>query len=48
MSIAVFVFVIIAITVVLTLIAIGYFLLYTNVINKALVTRGRKHLHTAV
>ena len=45
MSIAVFVFVIIAITVVLTLIAIGYFLLYTNVINKALVTRGRKHLH---
>lgn len=45
MSISVFVFTIIAIVVILTVIAVGYFLLYTRMINKALVGKGRKHLH---
>ena len=45
MSISVYAFIIVAVMVVFSLIAIGYFLLYTNIINKALVTKGRKHLH---
>lgn len=45
MSISVFAFIIIAIVVLITIIAVGYFLLYTSNINKALVTKGRKHLH---
>ena len=42
MSISVFV---IAVMVVFTLIAIGYFLLYTSIINRALATTGRKRLN---
>lgn len=45
MSISVFAFIIVVIMVLLTIISIGYFLLYTSNINKALVTNGRKHLH---
>lgn len=45
MSVAVFAFIIIAIMVLLTIVAVGYFLLYSSNINKALVTKGRKHLH---
>lgn len=45
MSISVFAFIVIAIVILLTIIAAGYFLLYTSNINKALVTKGHKHLH---
>ncbi len=45
MSFSVFAFIIIAIMAVMVLATIGYFLLYTSVINKALATKGRKHLH---
>lgn len=45
MSISVFVLIIIAAMIVLTLIAVVYFLIYTSNINSALVKRERKHLH---